>query len=84
MATIMKTAADDKRTCTEDEATEHDVLDVEVKSIDGDLVRWRGLEKLQVTTATPVPIVAAGLRTSAFWRSRCARTSSRASRWRGS
>ena len=35
---------------------------MQVKSIDGDLQRWRELEKLQMTTATPVPIVAAGLR----------------------
>ena len=59
MAEIMKMAADDNRTCTEDEATEHDGLAVQVKSFDDDLCRWRGLEKLQITAATPVPPVAA-------------------------
>ena len=55
MADIMKTAADDNRTCNDDEATEHDGLAVQVKSLDDDHARWRGLEKLQITTASPVP-----------------------------
>ena len=54
MAEIMKIAADDNRTCNEDEATEHDGLAMQVKSFDDDLVRWRGLEKLQVASAQPV------------------------------
>jgi HK97 family phage major capsid protein/HK97 family phage prohead protease len=54
MASLMKTAADDNRTLTEDEATEHDGLDLEVKAFDGDLKRWRGLEQLQITAAAPV------------------------------
>jgi HK97 family phage prohead protease/HK97 family phage major capsid protein len=55
MAAIMKTAAEENRTCTDVEATEHDVLALDVKSFDDDLVRWRNLEKLQMTTAAPVP-----------------------------
>ena len=61
---IMTTAADEKQTLTDEQATEYDGLELQVKSIDGDLQRWRELEKLQITTATPVPIVAAGLRTT--------------------
>jgi len=57
MADIMKTAADDNRTSEDGEASEHDALALEVKKFDEDLVRWRGLEKLQVATATPVPPV---------------------------
>ena len=55
MADIMKTAADDNRTSEDGEASEHDALALEVKKFDEDLVRWRSLEKLQMTTATPVP-----------------------------
>jgi len=61
---IMTTAADEKQTLTDEQATEYDGLEVQVKSIDGDLQRWRELEKLQITTATPVPVATAGLRTS--------------------
>jgi HK97 family phage major capsid protein/HK97 family phage prohead protease len=57
MAAIMKTAADENRTSDDIEATEHDVLALEVKKFDEDLVRWRSLEKLQITTAQPVPPV---------------------------
>lgn len=60
MADLMKVAADDNRTSNPDEATEHDDLAVQVKSIDDDLCRWRGLEKLQIHTATVVPAVTAG------------------------
>lgn len=59
MAELMKVAADDNRTSNDDEASEHDGLAVQVKSIDGDLCRWRDLEKLQITTATAVPTVTA-------------------------
>lgn len=55
---IMKTAADDEATLTDEQATEYDGLELQVKAIDGDLQRWRELEKLSITTATPVPIVA--------------------------
>lgn len=57
MAEIMKTAATDNRTLNEEEATEHDGLAVQVKSFDDDHRRWRTLEQLQITTATPVPPV---------------------------
>lgn len=57
MAEIMKSAADDNRTLVEDEATEHDGLALDVKKFDDDLCRWRGLEKLQIKTASPVPMV---------------------------
>jgi HK97 family phage major capsid protein/HK97 family phage prohead protease len=59
MGEIMKTAAGDNRTCNDDEAIEHDVLALDVKKFDEDLVRWRSLEKLQITTATPVPALEA-------------------------
>lgn len=55
MNDIMETAAQDEATLTDEAATEHDGLSTQVKSIDADLVRWRDLEKLQITTATPVP-----------------------------
>jgi HK97 family phage major capsid protein len=55
MGDLMKVAADENRTLQDDEATEHDGLATEVKSFDGDLARWRSLEQLQITTATPVP-----------------------------
>jgi HK97 family phage major capsid protein/HK97 family phage prohead protease len=59
MGDIMKLAADDNRTLVEEEATEHDGLALDVKKFDDDLVRWRSLEKLQITTATPVPALEA-------------------------
>ena len=55
MNDIMETAAADAETLTDDAATEHDGLSVQVKAIDADLVRWRDLEKIQVAQATPVP-----------------------------
>ena len=55
MAAIMKIASDENRTSDDAEASEHDTLAVEVKKFDEDLVRWRGLEKLQITAASPVP-----------------------------
>lgn len=69
MSDVMKGAADEDRTLNESEATEHDGLAVQVKSIDGDLVRWRELEKMHAVAATrietstpaivraPVPVV---------------------------
>lgn len=51
---IMTTAAEDAATLTDDQATEYDGLERQVKSIDGDLQRWRELEKLQITSAKPV------------------------------
>jgi HK97 family phage major capsid protein/HK97 family phage prohead protease len=55
---IMATAAADEATLDDEHATEYDTLELQVKSIDADLVRWRDLEKIQVKTATPVPTVA--------------------------
>lgn len=54
MAEIMETAAADAETLTDDAATEHDGLAIQVKSIDADLVRWRDLEKIQAAAAVPV------------------------------
>jgi HK97 family phage major capsid protein/HK97 family phage prohead protease len=51
---IMTTAADDAQTLTDEQATEYDGLERQVKSIDGDLQRWRELEKITAATATPV------------------------------
>jgi HK97 family phage major capsid protein len=55
MSEIMKLGADEDRTLTDEESTEHDGLAVQVKSIDADLGRWREHEKLQITAAVPVP-----------------------------
>ena len=54
MAEILKTVADDNRTCNDEEATEHDGLAIQVKNFDGDLGRWREIEKLNITAAVPV------------------------------
>ncbi len=51
---IMATAADDETTLDAERATEYDTLELQVKSIDADLCRWRELEKLQMRSATPV------------------------------
>ena len=64
MGEIMRTAAGDDRTCTEEESTEHDGLGVQVKSLDADLGRWREHERLQLTTATAVPATLAPVRTA--------------------
>jgi HK97 family phage major capsid protein/HK97 family phage prohead protease len=57
MSEIMETAAADAATLTDDAATEHDGLALQVKSIDADLVRWRDLEKIQVASAATVPAI---------------------------
>ena len=57
MTEIMETAAGEGKTLEEEPAAEHDGLALQVKSIDADLARWREHERLQITTATPVPIV---------------------------
>jgi HK97 family phage major capsid protein/HK97 family phage prohead protease len=54
---IMATAADDETTLDTERATEYDTLELQVKSIDADLCRWRDLEQLQIHTATPVQTV---------------------------
>jgi HK97 family phage major capsid protein len=54
MGDIMGTTADGGETLAPELATEHDGLAAQVKSIDGDLVRWRDLEKLQIAAAVPV------------------------------
>jgi HK97 family phage major capsid protein/HK97 family phage prohead protease len=55
MTEIMETAAADAATLTDEAATEHDELGLQVKQIDADLVRWRELDKMQVAAAVPVP-----------------------------
>ena len=57
MTEIMGKGSEEDRTLTEEESTEHDGIALQVKSIDADLGRWREHEKLQITTATPVPVV---------------------------
>lgn len=57
---IMTTAADDSATLTDEQATEYDGLELQVKSLDRDLQRWRELEKIQAATATPVPAITPG------------------------
>ena len=66
MIDIMQTGAEDGATLAPEPAAEHDGLAVQVKSIDADLVRWRELEKLQITTATPVPTAPPTLRTNSY------------------
>jgi len=56
---IMATAADDETTLDTERATEYDTLELQVKSIDADLCRWRDLEKLQIHSATPVVVTPA-------------------------
>jgi HK97 family phage major capsid protein/HK97 family phage prohead protease len=57
MTDIMEGAAGEGQTLEAEQATEHDGLTLQVKSIDADLARWRDHEKLQIATATPVPAV---------------------------
>jgi len=59
MTDILQTGAEDGATLAPEPAAEHDGLAAQVKSLDADLVRWRELEKLQITTATPVPVTPA-------------------------
>jgi len=58
MTEIMEGAAGEGTTLEEVQATEHDGLALQVKSIDADLARWREMERLQITSATAVPAVA--------------------------
>ena len=57
MTEIMRVAADEDRTLNDEESTEHDGIGLQVQSLDADLGRWREHERLQITTATPVPTV---------------------------
>ena len=54
LAEILESAADDGATLTDEQATEHDGLAVQVKSLDADLQRWRELERMQVAKAIPI------------------------------
>jgi HK97 family phage major capsid protein/HK97 family phage prohead protease len=65
MTEIMDSAADDGETLADDQATEHDGLATQVKKLDEDLVRYRGLEQLQMKAAAPAP-AAPVLRTNSF------------------
>jgi HK97 family phage major capsid protein/HK97 family phage prohead protease len=63
MTEIMQTAADEAGTLGESEqATEHDGLLEQVKSIDKDLVRFREHERLNISMAVPVVGAPAGVR----------------------
>jgi len=66
MTGIMEAAAGEGQTLETEQATEHDGLTVQVKSIDADLQRWRDHEKLQISTATPVPTVVTPTTTSPY------------------
>ena len=59
MADIMATTTDEGETLPADLATEHDGLSGQVKSIDGDLVRWHDLDRIQQIAAVPVVTKAA-------------------------
>jgi HK97 family phage major capsid protein/HK97 family phage prohead protease len=54
LAEILESAADDGATLTDDQAAEHDGLALQVKSLDGDLQRWRELERMQIAKAIPI------------------------------
>lgn len=62
---IMETSVDEGTTIDAAADEEWKGLEVEVKSIDNDLLKWRELEKMQAATATAVPAVSA-LRTSTY------------------
>jgi len=66
MTDILQTGADDGATLAPDQAEEHDGLAAQVKSLDADLVRWRELEKMQITTATVVPTAPPTLRLNSY------------------
>jgi len=55
MTEIMEGAAGEGKTLEAEQATEHDGLALQVKSIDADLGRWREHEKLQIQSAVAVP-----------------------------
>jgi len=55
MDEIMQLAADQGRSTTPEEGTEHDDLGVQRKSIEADLERYREHEQLQIKAAVPVP-----------------------------
>jgi HK97 family phage major capsid protein/HK97 family phage prohead protease len=59
MTSIMEASAEEGHTTDPELATEHDGLTMEVKAIDADLARWREHEKLQITSAVPVPAIPA-------------------------
>ena len=54
MSELMSKAAEGGTTLDASQAEEYDGLDIEVKSIDADLVRLRALEATQVQHATPI------------------------------
>jgi len=62
MVEIMQTAADDGATLEPEQATEHDALANQVKSLDADLQRWRELEQIQIKAAVPATPIPPALR----------------------
>lgn len=54
MEEVMQKSADEGRSTDEAEQEEFDSLDAEIKSIDGDIVRLRNLEKAKLATAKAV------------------------------
>ena len=54
MTEIMQKSVDEGRSTKEDEQEEFDTLETEVEQIDGDLKRFRSLEKTQAAAAKPV------------------------------
>ena len=82
MTDILNTAADGGATTDPEQATTHDELAAQVKSIDGDLVRWRDNEKMQIATAR-VPIETKAVE-PVRPRVGASRRSSPGSRWRAS
>ena len=55
MVNLMTAASESGTTLDAAQSDEYDGLDLEVKRIDDDLVRFRKLEQLNVTSATPLP-----------------------------
>jgi len=61
MTEILEAGAADGVTLEPETAKEHDELTAQVKSIDGDLQRWREHEKLLITKAAPAPAAPLGI-----------------------
>jgi HK97 family phage major capsid protein len=55
MQNLMQASADAGETLDAADTEKYDTLSREVKSLDGQLARWRELETLNVTTATAIP-----------------------------
>ena len=55
MANTMTTAADESRDLTASETQQHDAWNLEAKSLEGQIARWKDTERQLIATATAVP-----------------------------